>query len=161
LKSSIVPLVLAFSFNMAGASDLWVGNVIVHNNHRGIQMDTPFEGQTFINNLAGYNDFSVTFEVYKRGVTDNPDSEIWKKIDAQAELVRDSNGKADSKTYIEVTGRNGNNAVYSLSLYKINPSTVVSVDPEMQNGQVMLTHINLIIDGERHVSIPMGYRYVP
>ncbi|MGZ3721662.1 MAG: hypothetical protein ACXVA9_01945 [Bdellovibrionales bacterium] len=152
---------LLFTLGFAHADETWLGNLVVRNNHRGIVTTAGFTGQTFFDNLADYNDFSVSFEFYKRGVTDIPGTQVWKVVDARVELVKDSTQEVISKGVLEIAGANGNNVVYRLSLQKINPSTVAGYDAEMNHGGIMRSHLNLIFDDTIMVSIPFGYSYVP
>jgi hypothetical protein len=145
----------------AHADSVWVGKVQVRLVHRGSDTTTAFDGQPIVYNLGDYNTFSVSFELYEQGVTDNPGVSVWQSVDAQVQLVKDSTQEVINSGSIPVVGTDGNNAVYNIRLVTLNPDTVSHMDPELQNRQTMKTHLNVTLNGGQVLSIPIDYQYAP
>ena len=147
--------------SFAQANEPWVGDVQVRLVHRGSDTTTAFDGQPVVYNLADYNTFSISFEYYQQGVTDTPGIAVWQSVDAQVQLVKDSTQEVINSGTIPVVGNDGNNVVYNIRLVTLNPTTVASLDPEMQNRQTMKTHLNITLNGNQVLSIPINYLYAP
>src|SRR5665213_3360906 len=111
---SLATLSLVLSFS-AHAADTWLGDLTVRNDHRGIVTTVSVNGQTIYDNLADYNYLTVSFEFYKKGVTDVPGAQVWQEIDARVELVKDSTNEVISHGVIDVAGVDGTNAVYRVT----------------------------------------------
>lgn len=143
--------------SFAHADDTWLGNVRVRLVHRGADNTTAFDGQPIVYNLCDYNTYYIYFDYYQQGVTDSPGVAVWQQVDAQAQLTKDSNGATVNSGPIQVVGNSGNNAVYQVYLPAFNPQTVYNADPELQNGQTMHTHLDVQLNGNDVLSVPIDY----
>jgi hypothetical protein len=158
---SIAAIAVVAVSSFAHADDTWVGNVKVRLQHRGLDNTTAFNGQPIPYNLADYNTYNVYFEYFQQGVTDNSGVAVWQQVNAQAQTVKDSTGEVIGTASIPVVGTDGNNVVYNIYLPTINPMTVSTLDPEMQNRGTMHAHLNVTLNGVQVLSLPVDYSYSP
>jgi hypothetical protein len=154
-NAALIGSVALFSALSAQAS--WLGDVRVEVRHRDSDVITNYDGSPIEANICDYNDFTVAFQFYKAGVTDVPGVSIWQNVNAQAQLVKDSTQTVIHSASVPVTTHYENNAFYSLLLRNINPDTVSQIDPEMQNHGTMATHLNVYMDGNLMLSLPINY----
>lgn len=72
---------------------------------------------------------AMVFEVWKQGVTDREDAELWKKLDVQVHTrVAGASNAAFAKRYVSFDRRAGDNARYGIDLGALDPlASVVGV----------------------------------
>jgi hypothetical protein len=146
-------LVLSSLFSVAAKAEVsWVGNARINNVRRGNFSSGTIEGRTLEINICDYGTNQISFEVYKPGVTDIDGASVWQQINAQAKLVKDSNGETISSSAPTVKSRVGNNALYNLYFQGMFPSAVTGLDPEAVN-----THLLIALDGNIALSIPVHF----
>jgi hypothetical protein len=63
---------------------------------------------------------NVCFSVWEPGVTDDPQVELWRALDVQVH-VRASPDAVFSSSYVNVAGRDGDDAVYAVDLRALDP----------------------------------------
>ena len=146
-------LILSSLFSLAAKADVaWVGNARINIERRGTFSGGTLEGRTLEINVCDYGTRQITFEAFKPGVTDVDGASVWQQINAQAKLVKDSNGETISSSSPQVKNRIGNNALYNIWFQGMLPSAVTGLDPESIN-----THLLISMDGNLVLSIPIHF----
>lgn len=146
---------------MSLASDAWLGNAKLYSTNRGNEYQTDLDWHSVIyKNIASYQNLTIAFEFYKKGVTETGDS-VWAKVMAEAVLIDDATNNVIKSGYINVVGQNGNNAVYALRIEQFQPDTFGELPIELRDRKQWYTHLNFVMDGEIMFSVPLVFSYLP
>lgn len=81
-------------------------------------LDAGFTYDTWVRQRAAIR--RVQFEVWKEGVTDHDNANLWRELDVQVHTRIGSNGAFVTR-YVDVDARTGNNARYALDLTSLDP----------------------------------------
>jgi len=142
------------------SSSEWVGNVEVKRNRRGENNNYKFDGNAIDKNISDYDVTEIDFEYFKAGATE-PGHSTWQMIDAKAQAVSDSTGKVFNEGALPIVSHAGNNAVYKIDLNALEPDHVAGLDPEIRGGHTMHAHINVMMNGQQVLSIPVNFSNKP
>jgi hypothetical protein len=98
-------------------------------------------------NISDCDRPTVNFEFYNSGVTNG--EEVWKQLDAKV-VVIEENGELIASGPAMVVGQTGNNAVYRVEFTSLLPKKVAH-----SYSETIHANIDIIIDGERELSLPV------
>jgi hypothetical protein len=89
ILSWLVFLILLAVGTVLHASDVWLGDIFIEDISptRGYSILGPYEGRPIYFNLATHDQINLSFDFYKRGITESGD-DIWRKVRAEAQLIR-------------------------------------------------------------------------
>ena len=82
-------------------------------------LTTPFDYGTWARQRAAIR--AIYFEVYKAGVTDRDNPDLWRQLDVQALSRPVGTTQPWRAQYVRLDGRAGNNARYGLLLRELDP----------------------------------------
>jgi hypothetical protein len=82
-------------------------------------LTTAFEYGTWARQRAAIR--AIYFEVYKAGVTDRDNPDLWRQLDVQVLSRPVGTTQAWRSQYVRIDGRSGNNARYAMLLRELDP----------------------------------------
>jgi hypothetical protein len=82
-------------------------------------LTTPFAYDTWARQRAAIR--AVYFEVYKAGVTDRHNPDLWRQLDVQVLSRPVATAQPWRAQYVRIDGRSGNNARYAVLLRELDP----------------------------------------
>ena len=82
-------------------------------------LTTPYDYETWSRQRAAIR--SIYFEVYKAGVTDRDNPDLWRQLDVQVLSRPVGTTQAWRAQYVRLDGHSGNNARYGMLLRELDP----------------------------------------
>jgi hypothetical protein len=109
-------------------------------------------GSTVEIDLCEPNKYALTFQVYKPGITDNPNASVWQSINAETELVRGNSEETLQKRSANYIERVGNNALYHININELSPCVAVLSEPSIEFSELFIN-----LDGQLASTIFLHY----